>query len=192
MDKTPSSQTFGDAAQGFLQIVENLKATLVRAKASGAIWVDLPDKTLVTVEQWADPSSSQTGFVCQGPETARIFIVDSLGTFFQGEAGQLLVKILAAMKLSEKSVFICNAKDSRAIHTKIRKMSPGAIITLGQEAGRLLLNLQAPVESFRGKQAFYCGVKVMPTFHPSLLLEKPEFKRHVWEDMKQVMAWTGL
>ncbi|RMD78545.1 MAG: hypothetical protein D6820_09780, partial [Lentisphaerae bacterium] len=35
------------------------------------------------------------------------------------------------------------------------------------------------------------GIDVMPTYHPAFLLRRPEAKREVWEDMKQVMAKLG-
>ena len=38
----------------------------------------------------------------------------------------------------------------------------------------------------------YHGIKVMPTFHPSLLLKDTGYKRKVWEDMQQVMKYMGI
>ncbi|WP_080799364.1 hypothetical protein [Desulfamplus magnetovallimortis] len=33
---------------------------------------------------------------------------------------------------------------------------------------------------------------VMPTWHPSVLLEKPARKKDVWEDMQKIMSGLGL
>ena len=103
----------------------------------------------------------------------------------------MLIKILAAMKLTTDSVFICNADNPESVNAKIKIILPKVIITLGEKAGQSLLKIQQPLEKFQGRFHEYYGIKVMPTFHPSLLLKKPEFKRQVWEDMQQVMEHAG-
>ena len=130
-------------------------------------------------------------FFFEGPENATIFIIDSDTGFFKGKSGELLTKILKAMNLSPDSVFICNADDLGLVHEKIKTICPEIIITLGTKAGQSLLQIKSPLEQFRGKFHEYNGIKVMPTFHPSLLLKHPEYKRQVWEDMKRVMENMG-
>ncbi|MBA3013146.1 MAG: hypothetical protein FP812_23335 [Desulfobacula sp.] len=133
-----------------------------------------------------------SAFFFQGPLDAPLFFVDSEGSFFNGEAGALFVKILGAMKLGPESIFVCNATDARSLHDQIKINKPAIVITLGQKAGQLLLNLEFPLEHFQGKFHFHEGIRVMPTFHPSTLLEQPGLKRKVWEDMQQVMSQAGL
>ncbi|SDT94506.1 uracil-DNA glycosylase [Desulfobacula phenolica] len=128
----------------------------------------------------------------EGPENASVFIIDSERHFFKGQSGELFVKILNAMNLSPDSVFICNAENIKFVYQKIKTISPKVIITLGTKAGQFLLNTKHPIEQFRGKFHEIDGIKVMPTFHPSLLLKHSEFKRQVWEDMKLVMEYAGL
>jgi DNA polymerase len=48
------------------------------------------------------------------------------------------------------------------------------------------------LQALRGKFHEFEGIRVMPTFHPSLLVEQPQYKREVWEDMKLVMKYAGL
>jgi len=96
------------------------------------------------------------------------------------------------MHVTPDDVFICNTGDDRSIHKKIKTASPKVIITLGTKASQSLLKIRQPLEQLRGKFHEYNGIKVMPTYHPSLLLNHPEYKRQVWEDMKQVMDYTGL
>ncbi len=96
------------------------------------------------------------------------------------------------MNLSSDSVFICNTGDFRSVYKKIKVVSPKVIITLGTKAAQSLLNIRQPLELLRGKFYEYHGIKVLPTFHPSLLLEQSQFKRQVWEDMKLVMELAGL
>ena len=131
-------------------------------------------------------------FFSQGPENAGIYILDSIGRFFKGKSGELLIKIMGAMNLSIDQVFICNVDDIPAVCKQIDNNIPKVIITLGSKAGKILLNTDQPLESFRGKFFKFHGIRVMPTFHPSLLVKDPKYKRQVWEDMKQVMTYAGL
>ncbi len=96
------------------------------------------------------------------------------------------------MNLSQDQIFICNCDDLEALNAKINIHSPKIIITLGSKAGKLICKTENPLTEFRGRFFEYQGVKVMPTFHPSLLIKDPQYKRQVWEDMKQVMAVAGL
>jgi DNA polymerase len=96
------------------------------------------------------------------------------------------------MVLSPDTVFICNSDMPLLVKERIRKVLPKVIITLGEEAGRALLGSDFCLKEQRGNFHEFEGIKVMPTFHPSLLLEMPQFKRQVWEDMKLVMEYAGL
>jgi uracil-DNA glycosylase family 4 len=137
------------------------------------------------------PQKKVPPFFFQGRENSRVFFVDSEGSFFNGKSGALLVKILKAMEMTPGSVSICNAPDLDSIHACIQKNQPKIIIALGQRAGQLLLNTQSPLESFQGRFHTYNGIQVMPTFHPSILLDQPGLKRKVWDDMQQVMKLAG-
>ncbi|WP_300460926.1 uracil-DNA glycosylase [Desulfobacula sp.] len=161
-----------------------------RKMGNTSLGISKPSEALIN--NWGMKSQPQTPFFFEGPENASIFILDSGTRFFKGPGGELLIKILAAMTLSSDAVFICNAGDAIAVHQKIDIISPKVIITLGTQAGQFLLKNRQPLEQFRGRFHDYHGIKVMPTFHPSLLLKHPEYKRQVWEDMKRVMAYAGL
>lgn len=182
----------GSAVSQFLQIIKDFSSFLENRKQNKQTFLPVSESSQSLMKNWGRISVPDTVFSFEGPQNAAVFIIDSEGGFFKGEAGQLLVKILGAMHLSADQVFICNAEDPRAIHSKIREMSPGIIVTLGTKAGQLVLDVPSPVDQFRGKFYEYQGIKVMPTFHPSRLLKHPEAKREVWEDMKQVMAYAGL
>ncbi len=108
------------------------------------------------------------------------------------ESGKLLEKILNAMNLSLDSVFICTVTDKKTLKKTIKSISPKVVITLGTKACHSILNNKASLKQVHGKFQDFHGVKVMPTFHPSLLLKHPEYKRQVWEDMKLVIDYAGL
>ena len=129
---------------------------------------------------------------------------DKLGVPFVGEAGQLLDRILFAMKLSRKQVYICNvikcrppqnrdpqpdeiAACERFLQRQLKAIGPRLIVTLGKFATQTLLKSSDPIGRLRGQWHEYQGIPLMPTYHPAYLLRTPSGKRDVWEDMKQVM-----
>jgi len=176
----------------FIQVIKDLSHYLSLQKQAGNTGFDISEKSEELINNWGRKSLTPLSFFSEGPETATVFIIDSEQTFFTGKSGDLLKKILAAMNLSSEYIFICNADDLKSVEEKIKVISPKVVITLGTKAGQSLLKLQHPLEQFRGRFHDYHGIKVMPTFHPSLLLQQPEYKRQVWEDMKLVMKYSGL
>lgn len=182
----------GSAVSQFLQIIKDFSSFLENRKQNKQTFLPVSESSQSLMKHWGRVSVPDALFSFEGSQTAAIFIIDSDGGFFKGEAGQLLVKILGAMHLSADQVFICNAQAPEAVYSKIKEMSPRVIVTLGTKAGQLVLDIQSQVDQFRGKFYEYQGIKVMPTFHPSRLLKHPEDKREVWEDMKQVMAYVRL
>jgi DNA polymerase len=163
----------------FVQYLQQIKDEPVVIEISGATW-DM-------IDQWGQ-SRSGMRFAFQGPEQAAVFIVDSGSGFFKGDSGKLLTKILGAMKLTPDAVFICNAAGRKAVSEKIGQVRPKVIIALGQEAARMVLDSDQPIERLRGSFQTVGGIRVMPTFHPAFLLEVPDRKKEVWADMQQVMA----
>ncbi len=179
----------------FIHVLKDFSQYLLQEKKRGNNFFEISKKSETKVNNWGRNWGSRDGtqenFFFQGPENAKVFILDSSTGFFKDKSGELLIKILAAMELTTDSVFICNADNPESVNTKIKTILPKVIITLGEKAGQSLLKIQQPLKKFQGRFHEYYGIKVMPTFHPSLLLKKPEFKRQVWEDMQQVMEYTG-
>lgn len=174
----------------FIRVIKDFSQYLYNQKQAGNSFLGMSKESedLMLNFGVTDP---EMNFFFEGPETASVFILDSDTGFYKGESGRLLIKILEAMRLSPESVFICNAGNKKAVHRKINTILPEIIITLGTKAGQSLLKKAEPLEEFQGKFHDYHGIKVMPTFHPSLLVKQPEYKRKVWEDMKLVMEFSG-
>lgn len=181
----------GDLKSEVLKTIQDLKGYLGSVKQENGFFPGLSSASEHLMDQWTEALSEDL-FFSQGPETASVYIVDSNGRFYAGKSGELLVKILGAMKLSIDQVFICNADDMSAICRRIEKNAPKVMITLGSKAGKAFLQTDQSLELFRGKFFEFHGIQVMPTFHPSLLIKDPRYKRQVWEDMQQVMACAGL
>ncbi len=185
MDSDISNEP-GSVRIQMIQVIKYFSQYLVHQKQIGNTFLTVSEESKILINNWGVKNPSQN-FFFEGPHTADIFIIDSETGSFKGKSGNLLIKILKAMNLSSDGVFICNAEDLKLVHEKIKIISPEMIITLGTKAGQSLLQIKLPLEQFRGKFYEYNGIKVMPTFHPSLLLKQPEYKREVWEDMKRVM-----
>ena len=134
---------------------------------------------------------------------------DQQGLPFVGEAGQLLDRILFAMKLTRQDVYICNVikcrppnnRDPQAdeiaaceqfLKQQLAAIRPRMIITLGRFAAQTLLQTKDPISHLRGHWQEYAGIPVMPTYHPAFLLRNPDRKRDVWEDIKLLMRDMGL
>jgi DNA polymerase len=139
-------------------------------------------------------------FVGEGPG----FEEDQQGKPFVGPAGQLLTKIIEAIKLTRKQTYICNIVKCRPpgnrnpetvetntcfafLERQIAAIQPGYICALGAVAAQTLLNTAEPISQLRGRIHHYKGIKVIATYHPAYLLRNPAKKRDVWEDMKMLM-----
>jgi len=137
---------------------------------------------------------------------------DAQGIPFVGRAGQLLTRIINAMKLERNDVFIsnvvkCRPPDNRNpnrneietcqryILEQIDLIAPKVIVTLGNIPTRYFLKTTRGITALRGEFQEFNGIKVMPTFHPSYLIRNEtdrNLKKNVWEDMQQVMTFLGL
>ena len=139
-------------------------------------------------------------FVGEGPG----FEEDRQAEPFVGPAGQLLSKIIAAINLTRKQVYICNIVKCRPpgnrnpetdeidtcfpfLERQIAAIQPDYICALGAIAAQTLLRTNESISKLRGRFHQYKGIKVIATYHPAYLLRNPEKKRDVWEDMKMLM-----
>ena len=145
-------------------------------------------------------------FVGEGPGRDE----DIQGRPFVGRAGQLLTKIIRAMKLERKDVYICNVVKCRPpgnrnpqpdevascepfLMKQIESINPEVIVSLGSVATGLMLKLKNfKMGQLRGTFHQYGDSKLMITYHPAALLRNPSLKKPVWEDMKLVMRELGI
>ena len=136
---------------------------------------------------------------------------DEQGRPLVGRAGQLLDKMIAAMKLTADEVYVCNVIKCRPpgnrrpepseiaqcigyLHEQISLIRPPIIVALGRVAIGAILETSEPVDTLRGGWRLYRGhTLVLPTYHPSKLLKPddpqvPELRRQVWTDLQLVMG----
>jgi DNA polymerase len=144
-------------------------------------------------------------FVGEGPGRDE----DLSGRPFVGAAGKLLDRIIAAINLERKDVYICNVvkcrppnnrtpdEEERAtcgpfLLAQLAIIKPEVVVALGATATKFLLGTDDSLGRQRGRFHDVGGLKIMPTYHPAYLLRNPQGKRAVWEDMQKVAAALGL
>ena len=144
-------------------------------------------------------------FVGEGPG----YEEDQKGEPFVGAAGQLLTRIVEAMKLTRDQVYICNIVKCRPpgnrnpmpdeieacspfLRRQISAIKPDFICALGTFAAQTLLETSVPISKLKGRFHEYMGIQVLPTYHPAYLLRNPGKKRDVWEDMQKLMKALNL
>lgn len=136
---------------------------------------------------------------------------DAQGRPFVGRAGQLLTRIIEAMGLTRKEVYItnvvkCRPPDNRTplrseiescrhyLLTQIETIAPRVIVTLGKVATDVFHPSAEGMSQLRGTFRRFGQIFIMPTFHPAYILRNEgdkKIKRMVWEDMQKVMAALG-
>lgn len=141
----------------------------------------------------------QAGLVCVGEAPGAT--EDETGRPFVGQAGQLLDKILGAIRLSRNDVFICNVLKHRPpgnrnpmpdevracspyLVRQIELIRPRVIVAFGTFAAQTLLDTKEAIGKLRGKIHRYHGVPLVVTYHPAALLRNPGWKRPTWDDVQ--------
>ena len=132
---------------------------------------------------------------------------DELGKPFVGEAGNLLNKMLRAINIDRKDIYITNVVNFRPPNNRkpeaseilryskfliehINIIKPKIIILMGSTAMESLYGNKVKITQERGKwkeiiinQNVY---KSIITFHPAYLLRQPEKKKLSWDDLKKI------
>jgi DNA polymerase len=129
---------------------------------------------------------------------------DEQGEPFVGRAGQLLTKILEAIKFSRDQVYIANilkhrppdnrnplpeerARSLPYLERQIDLVQPKLILCLGLVSAHTLLSTSLPLKDLRGKFHRYRKVyELTVTYHPAALLRNPNWKRETWEDVQKL------
>lgn len=150
------------------------------------------------------PENAELVFVGEGPGENE----DLTGVPFVGRAGDLLTKMIAAMGYTRQEVYIANVVKCRPpgnrdpepdeiaacrpfLEMQLDAIRPKAIVALGAFAAQLITGSTDRISLLRGRFHEFRGIKVMPTFHPSYLLQSPSKKKEAWSDLQQVMKLLG-
>ena len=147
----------------------------------------------------------------QGNPRARLLLIgqdpgpeeEASGLPFQGPAGDLLDRMLAAIKLDRDQVYLttlvkCAQPDRRPpspeeiqaclpfLLQQIAALQPELICTLGQLPAQALLRSHRNLLQLRGRFHQWQGIPLMPTLAPEFLLLHPEMKKAAWQDLQLI------
>ena len=132
---------------------------------------------------------------------------DAEGLPFVGRAGILLDKMLAAINLDRKKVYISNIVNYRPpenrrptdeeikrylpfITKHIEIINPKILVLLGSTAMNALIGKDVVISKMRGKwiekKFGICNTSVIVTFHPAFLMRQPAQKKMAWIDLKMI------
>ena len=132
---------------------------------------------------------------------------DVKGKPFVGRAGKLLDKMLAAIKLDRKKVYISNVVNYRPpsnrkpteveierylpyLKSHIEIINPKILVLLGSTALNTIIGNEEVISKARGRwmQKEIGTVKpwIIASFHPAFLMRQPEQKKMAWIDLKMI------
>ena len=132
---------------------------------------------------------------------------DEKGLPFVGSAGQLLNKMLAAIDINRRDVYITNVIPWRPpnnrtptdkeileclpiLQKQIEILEPKFIFLLGLTAAKAILATTLTLSKLRGKWYKFKTINmikdidVLVSYHPAFLLRSPQFKKEAWIDLK--------
>ncbi|MAH89670.1 MAG: uracil-DNA glycosylase [Candidatus Pelagibacter sp.] len=132
---------------------------------------------------------------------------DKEGFPFVGRAGQLLDKMLNAINLSRKNVYITNVvnyrppENRKPTETEVERylpylkkhieiIKPKIILLLGSTAMNAILKNADVISKMRGKwieiEVNKFKIFSIVSFHPAYLLRQPDQKKFSWIDLKMI------
>ena len=132
---------------------------------------------------------------------------DKIGITFKGEIGELLNKMLIAIKIKRQNIYCSYAinfrppEDRKPTSQEIKRYSiflkehisiinPKIVILMGSTAMEAITGINNKISSERGKwKEIILNNKTYPlivTFNPSYLIRFPENKKYSWIDLKEI------
>jgi DNA polymerase len=182
-----------------------------RAAAKSAATLDELREILDRFEGCALRATAKQLVFADGNPQSRIMFVgeapgrdeDIEGLPFVGVSGKLLDRMLAAIGLDRRSVYIANIVPWRPPGNRtptpqeaaiclpftlrqIELVNPDVLVCLGGPSAQTLLRFKEGIRKMRGRWfPFHTGtreIRALATFHPAYLLRTPLEKRFAWRD----------
>ncbi len=180
-----------------------------------AIKLELLKKSIVNLKNCNLKKQAKNLVFSDGNPKSKIMLIgeapganeDLEGLPFVGRAGQLLDKMLVAINLDRRKVYISNIVNYRPpenrkptqqeidtylpfIHKHIEIINPKILVLLGSTAMNALIGSEFVISRMRGKwiekKFGSCKVSVIVTFHPAFLMRQPAQKKLAWIDLKMI------
>ncbi len=162
-------------------------------------------------------NSAKKTVIADGNPTSKLMIIgeapgkdeDEQGIPFVGQAGQLLNKMLTAINIQRKDVYITNVIPWRPPNNRpptneeillclpflqkhIELIKPKFLLLLGATAAKSILSSPLSISKLRNKWHEYTSmnlnlkIKTLVSYHPAFLLRSPQFKKEAWEDLQNL------
>lgn len=129
---------------------------------------------------------------------------DEAGLPFSDESGDLLRKMIVAMKLQPEETYLTNVFKCRPprnhrveqdlfracenhLERQFDLLSARFVVAMGEHAARALSRSESPLPVLRGQIYDWRGRSVFCTYHPRDLLASPARKKEAWSDLQAVM-----
>jgi DNA polymerase len=177
--------------------------------------LDRLKKSITNIKNCSLKSNATNIVFGDGNPKSRIMLIgeapganeDQEGLPFVGRAGALLDKMLAAIDLDRKKVYISNIINYRPpdnrrptdeevkrylpfITKHIEIINPKILVLLGSTAMNALIGSEVAISKMRGKwiekKFGNCKTSVLITFHPAFLMRQPAQKKMAWIDLKMI------
>ena len=194
-------------------------AMAAREAARSAATLDELRAILDRFDGCALKSSASRLVFADGTPGSRLMLVgeapgaeeDRQGLPFVGRSGQLLDRMLHAIGLERKQVYIANIVPWRPpgnrtptpmetqiclpfVQRQIELANPDILVTVGQPSTGALLGIQGIMKN-RGRWFSYQTgtreIRAMPMLHPAYLLRSPIGKRLAWRDLLAIKKALG-
>lgn len=206
------------AATATATVPDGQQAMLARELAKAAATLDDLRAAMAGFEGCNLKATAKTLVFADGNPQATLMLVgeapgrdeDMEGLPFVGRSGQLLDRMLAAIGLDRRSVYIANVIPWRPpgnrtptpheteicrpfIERQIELVSPKVLVNLGGPSAKTLLNTTEGILRLRGNWRVHTtasgvAIPAMPTLHPAYLLRTPAHKKLAWRDFLEVKA----
>ncbi len=177
--------------------------------------LELLKKSIIDLKNCDLKKQAKNIVFCDGNPKSKIMLVgeapganeDQEGLPFVGRAGILLDKMLAAINLDRKKVYISNIINYRPpenrrptdeeikrylpfISKHIEIINPKILVLLGSTAMNALIGKYEVISKMRGKwiekRFGNCKTTLIITFHPAFLMRQPAQKKMAWIDLKMI------
>lgn len=129
---------------------------------------------------------------------------DRKGEIFSEAEGELLSKMILAMKLRPEQMYFTNlfkCRNSRIpavsediptdcfahLEKELSFVQGKIIVAMGPWAAKITSRSDAPLNVVRGQVFSFAEKEVFCTYHPRDLLQSPSLKKLAWEDLQRVM-----
>jgi DNA polymerase len=131
---------------------------------------------------------------------------DTSNAYYTGKSGESLGNMLEkVIGLRRESVYLTHAVKCKPLGTntpsasefscckpylykQIEMIKPKVIMTLGEEAYKLLTDDDTPFEQVRGQKIKFDDYTIIPIFHPQFLLRNPSMKAQTLTDLKTIKS----